>query len=167
MASEPSRMRAMVDTTVLVAGSCWPRWPHEILRAGIAGEFQLVLCPYVVEQARRVVRARFPAYAERLEGFLSLARFELVPDPSPEEVMDNQDLVRDRSDIPIILAALNAKTDYLISEDKDMTARDATTAVLRQKLTVLLCGTFLREVMGWSSERLESIRHRRWKDLEP
>lgn len=48
-----------------------------------------------------------------------------------------------------------------------MTARDATTAVLRQKLTVLLSGTFLREVMGWSSERLESIRHRSWKDLGP
>ena len=118
-----------------------------------------MLCPYVVEQVRRVVRARFPAYVERLDGFLSLARFELVPDPSPKEVMDSQGLVRDRSDIPIVLAALNAKTDYLISEDKDMTTRDATTAVL-------LSGTFLREVMGWSSERLASIRHRSWKDLD-
>ena len=62
MASDPSRKRAMVDTTILVAGSCWPRWPYE--------------------------------------------------------------------------------------------------------LTVLLSGTFLREVLGWSSERLESIRHRSWKDLE-
>jgi predicted nucleic acid-binding protein len=166
MASDPSRKRAMVDATILVAGSCWPRRPYEILRASIAGEFQLVLCPYVVEQVRRVVRARFPAYVERLEGFLSLARFELVPDPSPKEVMDSQGLVRDRSDIPIVLAALNAKADYLISEDKDMTTRDATTTVLRQKLTVLLSGTFLREVMGWSSERLASIRHRSWKDLE-
>ncbi len=156
----------MADTTILVAGTCWPRWPHEILRASSAGDFQLVLCPYVIEQVRRVVRARFPTYVERLEGFLSLERFELVPDPSPEEVRDSVDLVRDRSDIPIILAALNAKTDYLVSEDKDMTARDATTAVLRQKLTVLLSGTFLREAVGWSSERLESIRYRTWKDLE-
>ena len=167
MASEPSRVRVMVDTTVLVAGSCWPRWPYEILRASIRGDFQLVLCPYVIEQARRVLRARFPAYVERLEGFLSLARFELVPDPSPEEVNDNHGLARDRSDVPIVLAAINAKVAYLVSEDKDLTAQDATTAALRQKLTVHLSGTFLREVMGWRSEGLEGIRHRSWKDLVP
>ena len=79
----------------------------------------------------------------------------------------NQGLVRDKIDIPIALAAINAKVDYLVSEDKDLTARDATTANLRQKLTVLLSGTFLREVVGWSSEQLESIRHRTWRDVAP
>jgi predicted nucleic acid-binding protein len=166
MAGEPNRTRVMVDTTVLVAGSCWPRWPYEVLRASIRGEFHLVLCPYVIEQARRVVRARFPAYVEQLEGFISLARFELVPDPGPEEVFDNHSLARDRSDVPIVLATINAGVAYLISEDKDLTAQDATTAALRQKLTVQLPGTFLRQVVGWSSERLERIRHRSWKDLD-
>ena len=165
MASEPGRVRAMVDTTVLVAGICWPRWPHEILRASIRGDFQLVLCPYVAEQARRVLRARFPAYVEHLEEFLSLAHFELVPDPSPEEVNDNHGLARDRSDVPIVLAAINAKVACLVSEDKDLTAQDTTTAALRQRLTVHLSGTFLREVMGWSGEMLEAIRYRRWQDL--
>jgi predicted nucleic acid-binding protein len=157
----------MVDTTVLVAGSCWPRWPYEILRASIRGDFQLLLCPYLVEQARRVLRARFSAHVGRFEELLSLARFELVPDPSQEQVNDNHGLARDMSDVPIVLAAIKAKVACLVSEDKDLTAHDATTAALRQELTVHLSGTFLRQVMGWSGDMLEEVRHRGWADLAP
>ena len=167
MASRPARVRTMVDATVLAAGSGWPRWPREVLLAGLRGDCQLVLCPYVVEQTRRVLRRRFPAHIERFDEFLARSNFELAPDPSPQEVAQNQGLVRDKTDIPIAVAAINAELDYLVSEDKDLTARDATTATLRQKLTVLPSGTFLREVVGWSSEQLESIRHRTWRDLAP
>ena len=166
MANRPARVRVMVDATVLVAGSGWPRWPHEVLLAGLRGDFQLVLCPYVVAQARHVLHRRFPAHLDNFEEFLGRANFELVPDPCPEEVTQNKGLVRDETDVPIALAAINAKVGYLVSEDKDLTARDTTTATLRQELVVLLSGTFLREVMGWSSQRLERIRRRTWKDLE-
>ena len=69
------------------------------------------------------------------------------------------------SDVAIALAAIAAKVDYLVSEDKDLTVQDATTAELRRHLKVRLSGTFLREVMGWTSEKLEGIRHRTWDDL--
>ena len=79
----------------------------------------------------------------------------------------HQDLVRDPTDVPVALAAIQARVDYLVSEDKDLTATDQTTALLRQRLTVRLSGTFLREVKGWTSADLERIRGRRWQDLEP
>jgi predicted nucleic acid-binding protein len=161
-----SKTRVMVDATVLIAGSGWPRWPREVLLAGLRGEFQLVLSPYVIRQAHRNLSKRFPEYLERFEEFLSQANFELVPDPSPEEVAQHKGLVRDESDIPIALAAINAGVDYLVSEDKDFTARDETTAKLHEQLKVLLSGTFLRQVMGWTSKELEEIRHREWSDFE-
>jgi hypothetical protein len=40
------------------------------------------------------------------------------------------------------------------------------TAQLHEQLKVLLSGTFLRQVMGWTSKELEEIRHRKWSDLE-
>jgi predicted nucleic acid-binding protein len=156
----------MVDATVLIAGSGWPRWPHEVLLAGLRGEFQLVLSPYVIRQAHRNLSKRFSEHLERFEEFLSQANFELVPDPTPEEVAQQKGLVRDESDIPIALAAINAGVDYLVSEDKDFTAHDETTAQLHEQLNVLLSGTFLRQVMGWTSKELEEIRHREWSDLE-
>jgi len=39
------------------------------------------------------------------------------------------------------------------------------TAQLHEQLKVLLSGTFLRQVMGWTSKELEEIRHRKWSDL--
>jgi hypothetical protein len=160
-----SGTRVLVDATVLIAGSGWPRWPREVLLAGLRGEFQLVLCPYVIRQAHRNLSMRFPQHLGRFEAFLSMTSFELVPDPDPQAVAENIDLVRDQSDVPIALAAIDAGVDYLVSEDKDLTAHDETTAKLDRQLTVLLPGTFLRQVLGWTSEELEEIRHRRWSDL--
>ncbi len=69
------------------------------------------------------------------------------------------------SDVPIALAAINAQVDYLVSEDKDLTVQDESTSELRQRLKVMLSGTFLRQVMAWTSEELELIRHRKWSDM--
>src|SRR5437764_5924683 len=164
MAGGP-KARVMLDTTMLVAGSGWPRWQREVLLAGLRGEVQLVLSPYVLDQARRLLRKRFPGHLERFEAFVSLAPFELVADPSTEDLALHEGLVRDETDLPIVLAAISAQVDYLVSEDKDLTAQDATTAELREHLRVLIPGTFLREVMGWSGEQLEQLRGRTWEDL--
>ena len=49
MASDPANtLRVAVDATVLIAGSGWPRWPYEVLRAGLRGEIQLVVSPFVL-----------------------------------------------------------------------------------------------------------------------
>lgn len=157
----------MTDTTVLLAGIIWPRWPYEVLQHALrGGDFQLVLSPTVIEEALRTFNKKFPAYTQRFEALLEVGTYEEVPDPSAEEVLANQDLMRDMTDIPIALAAIKAQVDCLVSEDKDFTARDRSTDKLHKQLHVLLSGAFLRQVMGWTSEELEAIRHRDWSDLE-
>jgi ATP-dependent helicase/DNAse subunit B len=54
-----------------------------------------------------------------------------------------------------------------VSNDKDLTAQDETTARLRQQLQPMPVGRFLHDVMGWSSEDLERIRQRTWHDMTP
>lgn len=73
--------------------------------------------------------------------------------------------MRDITDVPVALAAIKAGVDHFVSEDKDFTSSDKTTEKLHRKLRVMLPGTFLREVMGWSSEELQAIRRREWADL--
>jgi predicted nucleic acid-binding protein len=102
---------------------------------------------------------------QALEQFLADCDYEEVPDPSPEEVERNLHLVRDPKDVPIALAAINAEVDYLVTNDKDLTAQDETTAALRQKIQPMIVGQFLSELMGWESEGLERIRERNWGDL--
>jgi len=167
MDSQPGkRLRVALDATVLFAGSGWPRWPREVLLAGLRGDIQLVLSIFVIEQARRNLKKKFPQHLPRFEEFIAQAPFEIVPEATPEEVASNKGLVRDESDIPVVLPYIKASVDCLVSEDKDLTAQDGTTEKLRQKLTILLSGTFLREVLGWTSEELEALRGRDWSDLE-
>jgi len=165
MAGGNQKIRAFIDANVLFAGSAFPRWPYEVLRHAVAGDFQLVLSPLIIKQARRNLQKRFPEHVGRFEAFLQTVQYELAPDPTPEEVEANKTLIRDLSDVPVALAAISAKPDYLVSEDKDFTIQDETTAEWRRHVKIMLSGTFLREVMGWPSERLESIRHRKWSDM--
>jgi hypothetical protein len=76
--------RVMVDATVLFAGAgcCWS---YEYLRHASMGDFDLVLSPLVIEQARRNLKLKVPHVAG-VDSWLEMVRFDLVPDPKPEEV---------------------------------------------------------------------------------
>lgn len=165
MADLPKTPRVLIDANVLLAGNAFPRWPYEVLQHATDGDFQLVLCPLVIKQARQHLQRRFPQHLARFEKFLREVDYELVPDPTPEAIEANKNIVRDLSDVAIALAAMAADVDYVVSEDKDLTVQDETTAELRRHVKVLLSGTFLHEVMGWTSEQLEAIRHRTWSDI--
>ncbi|MCI0613268.1 type II toxin-antitoxin system VapC family toxin [bacterium] len=165
MADAKNKVRAFVDANVLFAGAAFPRWPYEVLRHAAAGDFRLVLSPLVIKQARRNLEKRFSEYIDRFEAFVQSIDYELVADPTLEEVEANKNIIRDFSDVPVALSAISAKVEYMVSEDKDFTTQDETTAELRRHFKIMLSGTFLREVMGWTSEQLESVRHRKWSDI--
>jgi predicted nucleic acid-binding protein len=165
---EPSpgkSLRVMADANVLISGILFPRWFHEFLRHALRGDFRLVLAAQTVREAGAWAAQATSAQRQALEQFLADCDYETVPDPSPEEVQRNAGLVRDPKDIPIALAAIDAQVDYLVTNDKDLTAQDETTATLRQRIQPIIVGRFLREVMGWESEALETIRKRNWSDL--
>jgi predicted nucleic acid-binding protein len=155
-------LRVMLDTTVVFAGFGWPRWSYEVLRHAARGDFQLVLSPLVIEQARQHLAAMFPNQLEAFETWLQLVPFEIAEDPTEAAVQENQSLMRDRKDIPIALSGIQTKVYCLVSEDKDFTAEDATTAELHKRLKVMRPVIFLREIMGWSKEDLEKVRSRNW-----
>ncbi len=165
MASPTKKVRALTDANILFAGTAFPRWPREVLRHALNGDFRLVLCPLVINQARHNLQKRYPDFLDRFEKFLRDVDYELISDPTQEEIEANPNLVRDLTDVAVALAVIAAKVDYLISEDKDFTVQDQTTEELRRHVKVMLSGTFLREVMGWTSEQLEAIRGRNWDDI--
>jgi predicted nucleic acid-binding protein len=155
----------MLDTTVLLAGTIWPRWPYAVLQHALRGDFQLIIAPIGLLEARRKFRERFPTHLQAFNEFLEACDYEITNDPTAEEVLAHRDLMRDIYDVPLALAAISAQVDYFVSEDKDFTEPTPHNAQLHSRLQICLPGTFLREVMGWSSEELEQLRGRSWADL--
>jgi predicted nucleic acid-binding protein len=165
--AELAKLRVMADANILIAGILFPRWFHEFLHHALKGDFRLVLCPQVIREARQRMVEGTELQRQALEQFLADCDYEETPDPNKEEVKQNRHLVRDVKDVPLALAAIHAKVDYLVTNDKDLTAQDETTSALRQKIQPITVGQFLRHVMGWKSDDLEKIRKRTWSDLTP
>ncbi len=165
MARFAKKLRVFVDANILFAGSIYPRWPYEVLRHGLLGNIQLITSSLAMDQCHRNLQQKFPFALKRFEEFLAEANHKLAPEPSDDEIEAHKTLVRDITDVPIALSAIKAKADYLVSEDKDLTDKNDSTAELHRQIKVRISGTFLREVMGWTSGQLEAIRHRKWSDM--
>jgi predicted nucleic acid-binding protein len=159
----PPNLRVALDANVLIAGVRLPRWPFEVMRAATRGLFDLVLPEQVVVEARR--HLPLPAQQGVLDAFLVGSRYEELPMPMADRVTANLDLVRSAKDVPIALALLDGGADVFVSNDRDFTAPDATAKRLNARVRIMLVAVFLRDVLGWSPEALETIRDRRWEDL--
>lgn len=154
--------RVLLDANVLVAGIGWPRFAYAVLQHAVKGDYQLELSPFVIAEARRHIQRLFPEFIEPFERFLEAGGYREIDTPTREELEQAGTLSRDINDIPVVLAAINAHVDVLVSHDKDITASDSPA---HQYVRVMLPGTFLREYLGWTSEQLEAIRNRTWSDL--
>ena len=159
------RLRVALDANVLVAGTRLPRWPYEVMQAGIGGYFDVVLPEQVVAEARR--HTDIPGQADALESFLANVRYEELPTPSLEAVLANLDLVRSRKDVPIAVALLDGEVNIFVMSDKDFTDQNATAQRFRDRVRIMLPAVFLRDVLGWRTEALEAIRNRNREDLHP
>jgi predicted nucleic acid-binding protein len=159
-------LRVLVDANILVAGIGWPRIPYEVLHHAVKRDFQLVLSPFVIAEAHKHIARLLPNRVSQFAQLLGLADYEQIPDPSLELVIQNSDLVRDQKDVPVALAAMQAKVDYLITQDRDFTEIGESTRRLHQELNIVLPALFLRKHMGWTSEEIEAVRHRNWSELD-
>jgi predicted nucleic acid-binding protein len=65
-----NKLRVMVDANVLVAGSGWPRFPFEVVTHAAHSDYQLVLSPEIIEDAR--------TYLGKLQIPDAMTRFEQV-----------------------------------------------------------------------------------------
>ena len=161
----PNKLRVLVDANTLFSGCAWARFPYEVLRHAVVGDYRLVLSPQIITEAREALQAIAPHEERRLDEILSASGYESVDTPTQEDIIAHRTLVpRDPKDVHVALAAIKAKVDVLVSLDKDLTTPGEP---VHQYLKVLLPAVFLREHMGWNSEALEGIRKRTWAEVKP
>lgn len=75
----------------------------------------------------------------RLEQLLVNSEYESVADETDEAIESQPGLVRDAKDIHVALAAIHAKVDYLVTQDKDLTNP---AAPIHQQIKLSLPGRF-------------------------
>lgn len=77
----------------------------------------MIICTYVIDECKRVVRKKFPKYIETLDSFLQTLAFE--PVYTPTNPKPNLFEIRDKNDYPILYTAIKENVDLFLTGDKD------------------------------------------------
>src|SRR5436305_4643223 len=123
--------RVMLDANLLIGAFLAPRASRQVMEWAREGRVRLVLSPYVIAEARRMISRAFRRRLAEFDAFIASTPHELAPDPAPEVVAEHRGLVADPADVPVALAAIQAGVDYLLSSDHHLVADDETTRALR------------------------------------
>lgn len=133
--------RVFIDTNVLLSGLIFKGNEADLLEICVRGEVRLVLGQVVINEARRVLRSKFPAHAGVLDAFLDMLEYDLVPPPSPEAVEQASALLRDPTDAPILASIVDANANVAISGDRDLLVAD-----IARAYRIRRCADFLADL---------------------
>ena len=110
-------IRAVLDTNTIVSGVGWGGPPGAVLDAALAGRFEIVTSPALLDELRRVLA--YPKLqavigdADEFIELLALAAIVVTPTQAFE-------LVRDPDDNRLIEAAQAGRADVIVTGDQDL-----------------------------------------------
>jgi predicted nucleic acid-binding protein len=122
------RPKLLLDSNVLTDG-LFSRFglSKAVLALCAARTCRMVLAEWVkIEVERNILKKSDVLTDEDIElliedyhGFLKLARPLKVPLPDETRVIQNRSLIRHFADVPVVLAAIEAQADWIITKNRD------------------------------------------------
>src|SRR5262249_8479127 len=126
--SQSTVPRLFLDSNDLTGGLV-ARWGMDkaILSSCAAHTCQMVLAEVVKEEVERnILKKAISSGLDRLaadqlledyDGLINLAKPEIVPFPDNQLVLNSRSLIRHAADVPVIVSAINAKPDWLLTHN--------------------------------------------------
>jgi putative PIN family toxin of toxin-antitoxin system len=115
-----ANIRVMFDTNVLISAVLNRHGtPSNAYLKVTKPPYALVLCDHILAEFRRIFNIKFPLKVHNMELFLSTAHYELITLTVEDSVVQEEYVIRDVKDRPILRAARKAGVDILVTGDKD------------------------------------------------
>lgn len=112
------KLNIFLDSSALIAGIISETGAaHVLLQLGETEDIVLMISEVVVNETRRSVARKSSDNLEDVKREIKKSRIKILQDPSNEEIQANLYLMDDPDDVPILLAAMKAKVDYLATHD--------------------------------------------------
>ena len=113
-------MRILIDTNILISAMLNPNGtPYQAYLKAVTYPNHAIICDQNIEELKRIFNKKFPTKLDALDRFLSVASLSIEIVQVPVEEDSSESLIRDFNDRPILRAAIFAKADILLTEDKD------------------------------------------------
>ena len=146
------KVSIFLDSSALIAGVISENGAaHVLLQLGETEDVSLKISELVFNETTRSIGRKSPENLENIQKEIEKARIVILQDPSHEEIQANLYLMEDPDDVPILLAAIKAKVDYLATHDHKHFLNDPKVA---EKAGIKI-GT-PGDVLAWIRENLNS-----------
>jgi predicted nucleic acid-binding protein len=146
------KINIFLDSSALIAGIISETGAaHVLLQLGETEDIVLIISEVVVNETNRSIARKSPENLDDVQEEVVRARIQIVADPPDEEIQANLYLMDDPNDVPILLAAIKAKVDYLATHDRKHFIDDPKVA----EKSGLKIGT-PGDVLAWIRENLNS-----------
>jgi predicted nucleic acid-binding protein len=124
-----SQMNLFLDSSALVAGIVSASAAaRALLLLAESGHITVIISEQVLVETERAVARKAPHALGDLRQAIRASRARIVRDPSAEIVASYPHLVSHAADIPIVLAAMQARVDYLVTLNRKHFIDDTTVA---------------------------------------
>ncbi len=146
------KVSIFLDSSALIAGVISENGAaHVLLQLGETESVSLTISKFVFNETTRSIGRKSPENLANVQKEIEKAKIVIAQDPSQEEIQANLYLMDDPDDIPVLLAAIKAKVDYLATHDHKHFLNDPRVA----EKAGLKIGT-PGDVLAWIRENLSS-----------
>lgn len=144
------KFNIFLDSSALISGVISTTGAaYVLLELGEQEEIVLTISEMVIVESERSIAKKSPRNVSALREVIKVANLKIVQDPSAEEKAANLYLMADPDDVPILLAAMKAKVDYLATHNRKHFLDDPKVA----ENSGLAIGT-PGDALAWLRERL-------------
>ena len=117
MKNEPQKIRAVLDTNVLISALVFGGTPREVTDLIAQKTFRPVMSEEILSELRRIIVTKFPEYSLLVESYEKLLRRYAIWIPLGSKTIM---VSRDPDDNKVIETAVIAKCHFIVSGDKDL-----------------------------------------------
>jgi len=113
------KFKIFLDSSALIAGAISDSGAaHILLNLGESRDIVLIVSELVIVESERSIARKSPNNLDDLRSLIRLSNLHIVENPSPKEVGANLYLISDPTDVPILVAAMKAKVDFLVTHNR-------------------------------------------------
>ncbi|HEX9840851.1 MAG TPA: PIN domain-containing protein [Anaerolineales bacterium] len=144
------KFNIFLESSALIAGAISESGAaHVLLNLGESRDILLTVSELVILESERSMAKNAPSNLNDLRSLIKSSNLRIVDNPSREEVEANLYLINDPYDVPVLLAAMKAKVDYLATHNRKHFLDDPTVS----EKSGLRMGT-PGDVLAWLRENL-------------
>jgi len=113
------KFNIFLDSSALIAGAISESGAaHVLLNLGESQDIALTVSELVIIESERAMAKKAPSNLNDLRSLIKSSNLRIVDNPAKEEVEANLYLINDPNDVPILLAAMKARVDYLVTHNR-------------------------------------------------